>query len=163
MKHNLCAANGEILLMPMSHNDSEQYRLLRNREENRIWFGSQSIISNEQNELWYAKYINRENDYMFSVLKKANGAFLGGCAIYDIVEETGVAEFGRIIIRNDMRKSGYGFSTVMAALDIARELELTEVILEVKANNTAALTTYERAGFVRYSIKNEMVLMRVFL
>lgn len=147
MEHTCTCRDDSICLCPLSAEDSERYRLLRNREENRRCFFFSGIITREAQQKWYAQYLKRENDYMFSVYT-LSGIFLGGAALYDIKEDT--AEFGRLLIdREAAGRGGVGAQTLSLLCTLARdELKLTSLHLELYADNLSALKTYEKLGFL---------------
>ena len=147
MKHNYTCTNGDIELCPLSEHDSEQYRQLRNLENNRKWFLFSGMITKEAQKTWYDNYLKRENDYMFSIYNQT-GQFLGGAALYDITRDS--AEFGRILVnRAAAGKSGTGYQALMLLCQLAKkELSLRMLHLEVFEDNLPARKLYEKAGFV---------------
>lgn len=153
MDHNIFYKTSNLDLGPLNIKDSELYRLLRNRDDNRSFFLYTGIISSEEQLKWYEKYLSGP-DYMFSIrLKDPTHSFIGGAGIYNIDIQKKEAEFGRIIIDRELAGGkGYGYETTLALASIARdELGLTSLCLEVLPHNIAALRTYEKAGFLRVS------------
>lgn len=146
MNHQYKIESTKITLLPMSQNDSELYRQLRNQEENRKCFLFSGIIEKDAQEIWYNNYLNREDDYMFSVYNKI-GQFLGGAALYDITEHS--AEFGRVLLdRTLSAHQGIGYEVLMLLCQFAKAtLGLSMLHLEVFEDNLAARKTYEKAGF----------------
>jgi len=146
MKHDLTWRDADIVLNPLSYEDSQHYRRLRNVEANRRWFVYTGTISCEAQREWYQAYLRREDDYMFSVYSP-NGTFLGGVALYNIEKDR--AEFGRLLIdRTAYGKPGAGYYATRALCHLAREeLGLTLLHLEVLTHNLPALKTYEKAEF----------------
>lgn len=149
MDHKYTASFGRVKLQPLSAEDSQKYRMIRNRDENRCRFVFSDIIEEEAQCRWYMKYIVTPNDYMFSIYN-ADNQFIGGNALYniDLTEHTG--EFGRLLIDKEKCKShNWGFEATMSALKIAFDaLGLIKVYLEVYADNVAAYRTYLKAGFM---------------
>ncbi len=147
MEHTFTCTDGTILLRPLTPADSESYRLLRNREQNRRCFFYSAPISARAQQEWYQNYLKKENDYMFAVCD-ADGAFLGGAALYDVTGDT--AEFGRLIIDKEAAgRGGCGVQALLLLCTFAREtLHLTGLHLEVYKDNLPALKTYEKAGFL---------------
>lgn len=146
MKHDYTCTDGNITLYPLSESDSELYRQLRNQEQNRNCFLFSGIITEEAQQQWYADYLEKPNDYMFSIYNQ-KGQFLGGAALYDIAETS--AEFGRIIIdKTAARKKGIGCQVLLLLCALAKEqLHLNMLHLEVFEDNLPAYRTYEKAGF----------------
>ncbi|MBR4668036.1 MAG: GNAT family N-acetyltransferase [Butyrivibrio sp.] len=85
-----------------------------------------------------------------------------------------VAEYGIFIGEDDAIGKGYGNETALLAVDYAKkELSLKRLMLRAFSSNTAAIRSYEHAGFVRYADlpmvecsdgqKSDMILMEQFL
>lgn len=81
------------------------------------------------------------------------------------------AEYGIFIGEDDAIGKGYGNESAILALDYAKEeLELESLILRAFKRNTAAIRSYENAGFVKtqdvYNVecsdgqKDDMILMK---
>ncbi len=147
MEHTFTCRGHGLILCPFSAKDSECYRLLRNRENNRRWFFFSDPISREAQEDWYRSYLKKDDEYMFSIYTE-NGTFLGGAALYHIGEHA--AEFGRLIVdRTAAGRGGVGTLALLLLCDLAREqLGLIRLYLEVYEDNIPAVKTYEKAGFI---------------
>lgn len=163
MEHLIYHETQNLRITPLFSKESEYYRLLRNREDNRSFFLNSGFISQEQQESWYSKYIESP-DYMFSIYhKNVPAVFIGGAGIYNIDPSKRDAEFGRIIIdRYIVGGRGYGLEALLAICEIAREqLGLESLFLEVLPDNVPAIKTYERAGFIREDRSNpDLIFMR---
>lgn len=145
MKHTLTTADDVITLRPLSAEDSERYRLLRNQERNRVCFFYSEIITPEAQRRWYRQYLTAADDYMFSVYDKEE-RFLGGAALYHI--EAGGAEFGRLLIDRDAGGKGTGLRALLLLCGLAAQcFGLSLLHLEVYEDNLPARKTYEKAGF----------------
>ncbi len=162
MIHEYCCSFEDIELRPLTIADSQRYRELRNREENRNSFFSDSIITEEQQNRWYENYMNDESDIMFSIWNR--NAFIGGVALYDItgdqhprVNEERCAEFGRLLIDRKIYRNHGGVKACKAALAFGfGELMLDRIYLSVYENNVYARNVYESVGFSTDSlIRNE--------
>lgn len=147
MRHEYYALAGRILLRPLTLADAQRMRELRN-QNNHMFFHAEQITPEEQ-EKWYARYSNTENDYMFSAIILPEKQWAGAVSIYHVDKTQGRGEFGRLMIDHSATKErGLGVDTTLAACDFAfQTLELSMVYLEVFADNTSAVRTYERAGF----------------
>lgn len=145
MEHTLTAADSVIALRPLSAEDSERYRLLRNQDRNRVCFFYSEIITPEAQRKWYRQYLTATDDYMFSVYDKEE-RFLGGAALYHI--EAGSAEFGRLLIDRDANGKGTGLRVLSLLCGLAAQrFGLSLLHLEVYEDNLPARKTYEKAGF----------------
>ena len=60
----------------MTMQDSESYRILRNKPEIRKWFYSNSVISADEQRLWFENYLHKDNEIMFSIIYR--NFFAGG-------------------------------------------------------------------------------------
>lgn len=149
MKHSYSITGENIILVPMNENSSELYRRLRNREDNRNFFFNSDIISSEQQTKWFQNYLEKETEYMFSVLLKEDETFIGGIGIYDIDRLGGKAEIGRIIIdRNLAGGKGYGTEAIKGVTCIAeRFLNMKELYAYIYTANTASIKSFLHAGF----------------
>lgn len=150
MKHNYSDCYRDIILHPMTHEDSEDYRILRNREENRKWFANTEIISSEMQSIWYQNYLNKEGNYMFAAFHTNHPEmFIGAVSIYDICQEEKQAEFGRIIVdKTKILMNGIGYQIAVCACKIGfHHINLEKLHLEVFSDNIPAIKTYEKIGF----------------
>lgn len=166
MRHAYRINYGDILLSPLDAETSELYRELRNRTEVCRWFAHTGKISKEQQQIWFQKYLNKEDDMMFSShLSRAGEAFIGAVAIYDISLQNKTAEFGRIAVLPDMKGKGYGAKITRAVCKFAAdELGLERLYLEVLMENMPAVKAYWNAGFRdvhagEFRNKNRMIRM----
>lgn len=149
MEHNYCYKVEEICLRPFSLVDSENYRQLRNREDNRRWFKTDAVIAQEAQEKWYHNYLLKTSEYMFAVEENETGKFLGAVGLYDVDLETKSAEIGRIIIdRYIVGGKGYAAKALEAACRIAIEqLGLRRIYAEIYSDNVASLRSFRKIGF----------------
>lgn len=79
------------------------------------------------------------------VARAGDGGLLGAISC-SISGET--AELLRIVVDQRSRRQGLGSALVMAAVDAVAARGATEMVLEVGADNAAALSVYRRHGFV---------------
>lgn len=152
MKHDYTVEYGRVKLCPLSQDDAEKMRILRNQNSSR--FFDTNIITQEQQRKWYELYLSNEYDYMFSVYLVKSEQWVGAVSIYNVDSEKKEAEFGRLLIdKQNVTEKGLGLDTTLAACQFAFDkLGLNTVFLEVMQDNIAAVKTYERAAF---SIFNE--------
>lgn len=164
MEHEFKTRYEDIRLIPMSMEDSEKYRNLRNRPDVRINFKSKRVISADEQKVWYENYLHSPNEVMFSIF--SDDIFLGGNSLYKINNNDGTAEYGRIIIDKQYSGNSFGYKATMATMKIAKEkLLLKEIYLEVYKSNIAAYNTYKKAMFIEISSRQdedgeEIVLMK---
>lgn len=162
MKHNLSLKYKDIDIRPLAADECELLRELRNK--NREYFFSSAEISREQQADWYRKYLEKENDYVFSVY--CNDIWIGSASLYNIKNDEG--EFGRIVIDGSRaQKKGLGTQAVEAVCKIGFDrLELKRISLEVLSDNKRAVRAYEKAGFrfIEGKISDgiDIALMQIF-
>ncbi|MDD3665046.1 MAG: GNAT family N-acetyltransferase [Bacteroidales bacterium] len=149
MKHDYRIETKSLRIVPMTHTDSEKFRVLRNREDNREWFIYKKEISKEEQEKWYESYLLKENDYMFAVYTNdEKKEFIGAMAIYDVENSQKKAEIGRLII--DSQKSsgkGYGYETIQGILDISFQLlKLDLIYANIYEDNIPCVKSVIKAG-----------------
>lgn len=160
MKHNLQVQSGNILICPMTSDDSEQYRRIRNQNENRKWFVDSKTISSEVQRTWFNGYLEKSDEYMFSIY--SSGILVGGCSLYCVDKRIRSAEFGRIAIDTNQQGKGYGYEATLGTLKISKDmLGLESVRLFVKKDNTVAIKTYLKAGFAFLDYTNKDTLLMI--
>lgn len=75
MDHKYTAIYDDIMLVPMTKEESEKYRLLRNLPEVRCWFEHSSVISAEEQTNWYMNYLKTPDEVMFSAYPVGGGYY----------------------------------------------------------------------------------------
>ena len=165
MRHSICINYSDIILSPLNSESTEEYRKLRNKDENRKWFYYNSFISRKEQKTWYDNYLKNTNDYMWGVYFK--GLFVGGVAIYDIrhTKNYSIAEFGRLLIDKDACLSNGGLKACIAACYLAFSvLEINDLILSVYSTNNRAIQIYKNVGFDlsdEQEVGNEIINMKL--
>jgi len=162
MDHSYSICDNELRLSPLSKDELEKLRLLRN--ENRRFFFDAGEISRTEQETWYKSYLQTPQDYMFSAFYEDQ--WIGTVSIYHVNGEK--AEFGRLLIdKRRAGRGGLGVSATRLACRIAFEqLGISELFLEVYCDNAAAQVTYLEAGFLPVEIfanEKKRTIMRMAL
>lgn len=149
MLHNLIKKFQNILLKPLLKEEIEILRILRNKEGNRKCFIYQREISKEEQEKWYQKYLEKEDDVMFAAYLDNIETPVGYVALYDIDKDNKSCEFGRILVDKDkVKEKGIGYLITRCCCNIAvEELGMERIYLEVFSDNIPAIKTYLKAGF----------------
>ena len=150
MNHDYTMKYDRVELRPLTYEDAENMRILRN--SNRDRFVTSAEISREAQRAWFEKYLKKNGDCMFSVYHIKTGKWIGAVGIYDINEEAGTAEFGRLLVDKTVTgESGLGTDTTICACSIAfSHIKVKKVLLEVYEDNIPAVRTYLRSGFTEY-------------
>jgi len=73
---------------------------------------------------------------------------LKGFAVAALPADTQIAEIESIAVAASARRTGIGRTLCTAALDWCHEQGATSILLEVRANSTAAIALYTALGFV---------------
>ena len=146
MNHSYFLKGTRISLYPLKAAELEQMRSLRNQK--RHCFISSEIITAAEQRKWYESYLDRENDYLFSIY--INEKWIGTVSIYNVDPVGAKAEFGRLMIDREAAGSGgLGVEATRMACRIAFErLGIHRVTLEVYVDNIPAQITYLKAGFI---------------
>lgn len=148
MKHNYSIVCENIIISPMGELESELYRQLRNRADNRKEFFDQNIIEKDQQSKWFIQYLKRADQIMFSVYLKDSKEFIGGLGIYDINMDKKMAEVGRIIIDKERCKGkGYGAESLNGISLIARNIGLQYLYAYIYSGNQASIKSFQKAGY----------------
>lgn len=156
-----------IYIRPLIADDIETLREIRNRKENRRNLLYQDVISNEQQKAWYHSYLKKDNDYMYSVIRKTDNKIIGFAALYEMNYEE--CKFGRLLVdRKVYKESGLGKFILQEMISLARELfQLKKIKLEVFSDNIPAVRIYTQCGFKIYSSINfhgrELICMELSL
>ena len=148
MKHRYYVQGERIMLSPMEEYEIENLRMLRNKC--RYYFADVAEIYPDAQSKWYMQYLNRLNDYMFSVFQLPYRKWIGAVAVYDVNLMELCATFGRLMIDHDKADlRGLGVDVVMGISEFARlQLHLNLLYLEVRQDNPAAIITYLKSGFI---------------
>lgn len=148
MKHIHHYEYGRIILSPLSEEDIEELRILRNRE--RKYFLTEVEITKQQQINWFESYLSKENDIMFKISHRNKpDEFIGAIAVYNIDFEKGIAEVGRTVIdkkKND--EAGLGMDATKAiCLFSFTVLGIKNIVASILKNNIRILKVDTRAGF----------------
>ena len=150
MEHKYTYSSDELELLPLTEAEIEPLRLLRNRDENRIWFYHSDIIQEKSQKSWFRNYSKKEHDYMMYVtLPNSQDAFYGAVALYDYDKEKNSYEVGRLLLDSKaMPKRGMGAKVVFGACYIGfRELQADSLAAEVFADNERSLRCFQKNHF----------------
>ncbi len=93
------------------------------------------------------RYLNQEsNDCWFMI--EVGGEAIGTIALYDLSQETGVCECGRIVISPESRRRGYGGRALELAKAHAGDAGIRKLRCEILSTNLASLRLFQKAGFI---------------
>lgn len=143
LSHVITATIGKVKLLPISPNDLEFVRKIRN--QTRQYFLDSSIISKTAHQKWFEKYQQVDNDYMY--ILTANGTKIGTAAIYNIDYPKKTAEVGRFAVDPKFKNKGFGKLLLRKIEDIGCRLNLKKLYLEVLETNQVAINLYRKFDF----------------
>jgi RimJ/RimL family protein N-acetyltransferase len=136
--------DADVSLRMLESTDLPATLAWRNHADSRAWFHSTDPITETQHRDWFARYLERDDDYVFVL--DAGGVPVAQVSLYDIAD--GSAEFGRLLVDPAARGRGLSHRAIALCLRVADEVLLLErVHLEVKRDNVRAIRGYEVAGF----------------
>lgn len=139
-----------VRLRPLAEADLRLTLAWRNQDHVRRWFFHSDVITPAQHRAWYDSYAQRDDDFVYIIEEKAPVLRpVGQVALYHFDWERKRAEFGRLMIGEaDAKGKGLARAATGLLLDEAfNDLGLSEVYLEVLADNVPALAVYEACGF----------------
>ena len=94
-----------------------------------------------------AELVNPQATYL---VVTHNSNVVGFAGYWSIIDEAHVTN---IAVRHDLRRKGLGRLLMERILDAAKSSGHTCSTLEVRAGNSAAITLYEKLGFVRCGLR----------
>jgi diamine N-acetyltransferase len=156
LDHDYIIKGKNVVLRPLKESDIEMIRIWRNQEHIRESFLNNSIITEDQQKVWYKSYVNNMNDFMFIIEEKNNNRLtpIGTIALYNLDLNHKSAEFGRLLI-GESKGTGKGYgqeATKLLCKFGFLELGLNKIYLKVFQKNLRALNIYLSCGFKVNSI-----------
>lgn len=154
--------NDIVILRLLQEEDLQQTLKWRNQDNVRKWFKTTDIIDIKDHKSWYQYYADLDNDFIFIILSKEMGSIsIGQVSLYAIDWNKKIGEFGRLIIGHPLaRGKGLAKSASQLILSIGFDLlDLEKIILEVKHNNTVAISIYQSLGFRQINLRDGLILM----
>jgi RimJ/RimL family protein N-acetyltransferase len=156
--------DGRIRLRTLEEADLPMTLRWRNQDHIRKWFIHSEVISPESHQAWFKQYQLRNDDFVF-IIEDVQIFYgpVGQVSLYNINWIQKQAEFGRLLIGHEEAK-GKGIAKRAAALllEYARNhLGLQEFTLEVMSDNTPAIAIYQAVGFLPFSQRDNLIIMRL--
>lgn len=159
-----CIPGIRLTLRPLHFDDLALTMVWRNTFAIRRWFVNSTPITWEQHQLFYSKYIERNDDFIYIIqLNNSDHTLIGQISLYNVDQKTGAAEFGRLMI-GDRLAQGKGFAeeaTKMIILDAFTTKGLVKVFLDVFQNNQPAVHIYSKMGFRVTKEEKDMLHMEL--
>lgn len=137
-----------IYLRPMTYDDTELIVKWRNHEAVRRNFVYQELFTKEGHENWIRTMIETGKAVQMIICETGTDKPVGSVYMRDIDRQHSKAEYGIFIGEDCARGRGYGTAAARLMIRYAFEQEkLHKLFLRAYADNTAAIRSYEKAGF----------------
>jgi RimJ/RimL family protein N-acetyltransferase len=164
-KRHIHPVENDLVILHLLHEEDLPRTLAwRNQDEIRRWFLTTDVIEMEMHRAWYDRYQTLDNDFVFVILSKELGNLpVGQISLYAIDWEARVGEYGRLMMGEPLAKGrGLAKSASQLLLGIGfGVLGLERIVLEVKNDNIAAISLYQRLGFVQIDVQTDLILMEI--
>ena len=142
-----------IYLRPIGPEDTGRIVEWRNKERVRRNFLYQEPFTREGHEHWLRTRVASGEVVQFIVCEKATDRPLGSVYFRDIDPKNKKAEYGIFLGEDDAVGKGIGSEAARLAVAYARDvLRLHKLLLRVFSDNTGAIKSYKKAGFVQEAL-----------
>ena len=123
---------------------------------NRFIGGKHKSYTAEQERKWVQEKLE-EKAFVFSMLEKKSGEFIGNIELMDV--NNSVGELG-IAITASKQNAGYGTEAVSSITEYGfRQLGLKRVFLRTNPQNSRAIHVYQKCGFKEFDRTDEHIYM----
>lgn len=161
----LPVSDGLVQLRLLEEADLPKTLQWRNRDGIRNYFFHSDVLTFEQHQQWWQKYVPKDDDFVFVIELLEDEQYwpVGQVALYAVNWQEKTAEYGRLMVGEDRaRGRGVAQRATKLVLQIGFDvLNLEEVHLEVFAHNQVARHVYERCGFHLVEELDNVVKMSV--
>jgi len=110
----------------------------------------EASFNNPTTREWYEGELKRPDVCFIYVLRAPAHRVAAFCAFWLIAEQ---AHINNLAVLPELRGQGLGTQLLAAIVDEAAHRGASEVTLEVRESNTAALRLYAKAGFERAGVR----------
>lgn len=156
MIHDYSVRYKNVILKPLEKKDIYILREWRNNPENCKYLSKLPYITVEMQEKWYEKYLNDENEIIFSIneileLKR----IVGSVSIYNFKDNS--CEVGKIMVGDkEAHNKKIGYNSMVALINlIFKKMSYIKIYLHVYEENIPALKIYKKLGFNIIGITNQ--------
>lgn len=139
-----------IILREIQEEDTDYIVKWRNQESIKKFFIGQEDFTREGHLNWYHNVVQTKKAVQFIIIDRLSNKPVGSTFIKDIDYKFKKGEFGIFI--GEEGYLGRGIGTEAAKLIIQygfKELGLHKIFLRVFADNTRAIKSYEKVGYVK--------------
>lgn len=138
-----------VKLREINIEDTKNIIKWRNNPNVKKNFCIQQDMTEEIHRNWFNNKILKGEVVQFIIIDNNSNKPVGSTYLRDIDRHNKKAEFGIFIGEEDARGKGIGTISTKLILEYGfKELGLHKIFLRVFANNTAAIKSYEKAGFI---------------
>ena len=136
-----------IRLRPLSKDDLEILRRIRNDSFVSMYLTRISFISSEMQREWYKKVLKEQSEIIFAIEEREKlKRCVGSCSLYKIGQDD--ALFGKIATDPEARGMKVGTNSIIAALHVGFSiLGKKRIDLFVNKENHVAKKVYSAIGF----------------
>jgi len=140
----------DIVLGPLRDEDSDVlFRWINNRELV-IHSAQFHTVERCDHDEWFDSIRRRDDVRIFGIRLRSDDTLVGSCQLHSISTAHNTAELQIRIGESSQQNRGYGSQAVRLLLDYGfKELGLHRVWVHVLSSNGAAISVYEKAGFIR--------------
>ena len=112
------------------------------------------ILTTDFDDFWNKNILKTELENSFSkyIVAKIDTEIAGFAGVIDTVDQL---EITNIVVRKSYRKQGIGNKLLQVLINIAKEDNKKEIILEVNNKNLSAIKLYEKNGFKNIGIRKK--------
>lgn len=148
-----------VSIRPLQENDA--YTSVKWRNDPEVFKYTGNTYKNEillETELtWIRKVIQNPNEYRCAIL--ADDVYVGNIYLTDIINKT--AHYHIFIGNREYWSKGVAKQASIQIFKHAKEiLDIKEIFLRVKKNNTSAYFLYKKVGFEEISVSDEWITMK---
>ena len=145
-KYNIVFESDNIIYVKVSDNLIDDYLNMINDYNIAKMISKNIHIYTYEEELKWVKEKLSENAYIFSMIEKNTGEFIGNIEIMSI--NNNIGEIGIAITTNKQNKH-YGTESIKKIIEYGyNELNLDGFELNVYSTNPRAIRCYEKVGFI---------------
>ena len=149
---------GPVYLRPITLEDTENIVKWRNTDRVRKNFIYQKPFTKEGHLAWMRDKVAAGEVVQFILCETEGDRPVGSVYFRDIDSGNKKAEYGIFIGEEDAAGKGYGTLAGRAAIQYAgSSLKLQKLMLRVFADNTAAVRSYEKAGFEKEALLRDEI------
>jgi len=135
-----------------SHKDL--YFLMRIRNENKESFLDNRVIDFMSHCNWFTSLSSNDYVYIIYVDDDRIGTI-------SLIKNNGGATLGRFIIDKNYRNKGFGTMAIEEFKSLCKMHNLSYICLEVKSDNTEAISLYKKCGFETVNDCDNTIIMRI--